>query len=531
MKNIEFVSTRNGENKMSFWESLVKGLANDGGLLVPTSFPKIPDNLLNDRKWWAKSMPADFAYNALRLFVPVSEISDKDLKTDIDHALNFGMPLEKHSGNDFVLRIDRGPTASFKDVAARTLGKLMDRYAKIHDKKINILVATSGDTGVAIADAFGGSENITVTVLYPASGVSSIQEKQMVEVHHKYKNEQVIPIKGNFDNCQDIAKLLQVAREVSRGDISTKKTFAKDTSVKLKIDISEKEVDNILDIVSTLSLSSANSINIWRLIPQMTQYFTAYGALVAGGKIKVGEKVVFSVPTGNVGHLMAGIYARELGLPIEKFIVSTNTNNIIANIIGEGVVRLRSFTNSSAPSMDILDPSNLERLLHFAALKTGEVGGVDYNAIKNDIKNIASLKSIPLSKYGVTEKMLTYLREFIWVEDVETDEEIYAMMRHVYAKEKKVLEPHGVTGYIATVRARAKGVIGEKQKVVIFETAHPDKFPNSLHFSGLEKSTREKHKVLSRLSKLDLKQMGVPKSEKIGLLSVAKLIEKLTVKK
>jgi len=513
--------------KIPFWQSVIKGSADDGGLLVPTNFPKISPEVFLNKNWWVKSKSTDLVFSILRLFVPTSEISNKDLKRDILSALNFEMPLEKLANNNFVLRIDQGPTASFKDVAARILGKLMDKCAKIYGKKINIVVATSGDTGVAVADAFGGSKNITVTVLYPAFGVSSIQEKQMVEVHHKYKNEQVVPIKGNFDNCQDITKLLMMARGISKSNKKSKGDFIKDAKTKLKISLKNGEIDDILNVVSGLNLSSANSINIWRLIPQMSQYFISYGLLVKSGGIKAGDKIVFSVPTGNVGHLMAGVYARELGLPIDKFIISTNTNNILANIIGDGVIRHRPFISSSAPSMDILDPSNLERLLQFASLKTKEKKKINFNQMKADIKNISALKSIPLSKYGVSEKMLEFLREFIWAEDIETDEEIYAMMRYVYEKENVVLEPHGITGYIAVIRARAKGILDSKQKVVIFETAHPDKFPNALKYSGLEKSKRSSHSVLSRLSKIDLKKMGVPRAEEIGLFNVAKIIENL----
>ena len=526
-KNIEFTSTRNAKLKIPFWQSVVEGLAKDGGLLVPICFPKISSKVFSNKNWWAKSKPADFAFLILRLFTPASEISNKDLKDDILNALDFKMPLEKLKDNNFVLRIDRGPTASFKDVAARIFGKLMNRYAEIYNKKINIVVATSGDTGVAIADAFGESKNITVTVLYPAFGVSSIQKKQMVEAHRKYKNEQVIPIKGNFDNCQDIAKLLLMARGISKLNKKAKKDFIKDAKIKLKILLNNKNIDNVLDIVSSLNLSSANSINIWRLIPQITQYFVSYGVLVRNREIKVGERVVFSIPTGNAGHLMAGIYAKEIGLPIDKFILGTNTNNILANIVGDGVIRHRPFTSSSAPSMDILDPSNLERLLHFAFLKTGEKKKIDFNRMKADIKNISSLKSIPLLKYGVSEKMLEFLREFIWAEDVETDEEIYAMMQHVYEKEKTVFEPHGITGYIAAQRARTKRIVDRKQKIVIFETAHPDKFPNALQYSGLEKSKYIKHFALSKLSKIDLVKMGVPKAEKIGLFNVVKMIKRL----
>jgi threonine synthase len=470
-------------------------MAPDGGLLVPKSFPALSPELIANKEWWSTTTPSVLAFEVVKLFVPNNLILHSELKTDLEKVLNFTMPIERIAeSNDYVLRLDQGPTASFKDIAARSLACLMSRYAEIHDARINIVVATSGDTGVAIADAFGGLKRITVTVLYPHDGVSKVQEKQMIDVHHRYPNEQIIPIKGNFDNCQDIAKLLQAARTLSLEDTEGISAYQKDIKTKIGISYTNEEIVSLINTVSLLNLSSANSINIWRLIPQMTQYFMAYAQLVKSGSIQVRDEIVFSVPTGNVGHLMAGIYAKEIGLPVSHFIVGTNTNNILANIIGEGVVRHRPFSPSSAPSMDILDPSNLERLLHFAAIKTGYVGTINYAQMKNDIKRMTSVyESIPLSTYGVTEDMLTYLRELVWAEDVETDEEIHAMMRDVSARTGIVLEPHGVTGYIALVRARAKGEISKESIVVIFETAHPDKFPDSLKASGLEQAKHPSH--------------------------------------
>lgn len=530
MKNpIQFTSTRDSTALIPFWQSLIQGMAEDGGLLVPVNFPKLSSKLLSNKKWWSKSAPADLAFEIMKCFVPESDFPHDELRMAVFSALSFAMPLEQvGNSHDYILRLDEGPTASFKDVAARTLAKLMERYAAVHDKNINIVVATSGDTGVAIADAFGDSKRITVTILYPHAGVSEIQEKQMVEVHHKYKNEQSLPIKGNFDNCQDMAKLLQAARTIGINDFREVDAFRKDIEAKLHIKYSDKDIHTLLQTVSSLDLSSANSINIWRLIPQMTQYFSGYASLVKNGAIKVGEKIVFSVPTGNVGHLIAGIYARELGLPISHFVISTNTNNILANVIGEGIVRHRTFSPSSAPSMDILDPSNLERLLHFAAMKTGCKTPIDYRLMKTDIKRMISHhESIPLQKYGVTDKMISYIKALVWAEDIETDEEIYAMMRDVQARTKIVLEPHGVTGYIALLRARAKGVVNKNEKAIVFETAHPDKFPVAIHSAGLASAKRKKHSTLARLTKMNLKKMNVPSAIKADLKAVAKAIAKL----
>jgi len=371
-------------------------------------------------------------------------------------------------------------------------------------------VATSGDTGVAIADAFGGSSWVSVTILYPSGGVSEVQEKQMLEVHNKYTNEQALPVKGNFDTCQDIAKLLQAARS---------------TADKNKLITKE-----LRDIIRPLNLSSANSINIWRLIPQMTQYVVAYTELVKSKRIKAGDEIVFAIPTGNVGHLMAGMYARELGLPIKKFIVGTNANNVLANVIGSGVVKHREFVNTSSPSMDILDPSNLERLLSLAAHLAKQKTSIDFVAMKRDIKSLdKSRAGVSLAKYGVSAKTLAFLQNLLWAEDVEADEEVYAMMEHAGRVYNCVLEPHGTTALIATIRTRAKRGIDTKDQVVIFETAHPDKFPISLERAHLEDSIRYKHPNLDRLAQHSLASFKKPLPLNPDLVAIAKKISSIAV--
>lgn len=496
-----FRSTRNKKLKIDFWQSLVQGMAADGGLLVPEVLEPLPVKLLKDKVWWSKLTPSDISALLLGQFVPPNDITKSDLKVMMNRAHDFDLPLEK-IGFDWVLRLDQGPTASFKDIAARALAELLECYSNKFNQSLDIIVATSGDTGVAVADAFGRSKHIRVTVLYPSYGVSVVQEKQMLHIHKLYENEQVIPIDGNFDQCQDVAKAIQAAR-------------------------GKKDV--LGQTIGQINVSSANSINIWRLIPQMTQYFVSYAALVKKGEIDPGAEIVFAVPTGNVGHLMAGVYARELGLPVKKFIVGTNANNILANIVGSGVIKHRGFVETSAPSMDILDPSNLERLLDFAATKIGLTKALDFAGIKRAIKSAGDQKSIDLKPYGVTDKLLNYLQTLIWVEDVETDEEITAAMCLAAAKHKIVLEPHGATAYIATARARAKKVIGKNDQVVIFETAHPTKFPNALNLAVINSKIVHQHHVLKKLIKMDLKDFKKPKTEDPDPLMVARRMVELGV--
>lgn len=525
MQKVGFTSTRNSKLHINFWQSVVQGVAPDGGLLVPTSLPKLSPKLLRDKKFWKSSSVSDFSTLIHKLFIPDTEISSKEIGKMMRGAHHFDLPLEELDENTFILRIDTGPTASFKDVAARSLARLLESYCAKFDKKINIVVATSGDTGVAIADAFGGSKRVSVTILYPSGGVSEIQEKQMIQVDTKYENIQSIPILGNFDLCQDVAKLLQNARGLGTKGIES---FVDDVYQKLGKKMIGRDVEKLGDIVSGLNLSSANSINIWRLVPQMTQYFVAYGKLVSKGKIKAGEEIVFAVPSGNVGHLMAGIYAKLMGLPVRKFIVGTNANNILANVIGSGTIKHHTFVKTSSPSMDILDPSNLERLLHLASIHGKKRVKVDFNRMKNDIKKLVDGDSlIPLEKYGVTREMLTYLQSMIWAEDVETDEEVFAMMERVASKSGLVMEPHGVTALVATIRARGKRVVGKEDMVVVMETAHPDKFPTSLAETGLKVQKVKKHPTLSKIEKLSIQKMKRRAPISINLVEIAKQIKKI----
>ncbi len=367
-----------------------------------------------------------------------------------------------------------------------------------------------------------------MSILYPDGGVSEIQEKQMIDVGEKYKNVQAIPTKGNFDVCQDVAKILQVARELTGADEKTIKKFIEEIRYKLGIKISPKEVRELVNIIKDLHLSSANSINIWRLIPQMTQYFVAYSKMVQEKRIKVGEEIIFSVPSGNVGHLMAGLYAKSIGLPVKKFIVATNANNILANVIGSGNIKHHAFSKTSSPSMDILDPSNLERLLDFSGEKSKSKTKIDFVQMKQDIKMATNESTITLEKYGVTKNMISYLKNIIWAEDVETDDEVYSMMERIYRINKITLEPHGVTGVIANIRARAKQAVTLKDFVVVMETAHPDKFPTALKEAHVKVPSSQKHKVLDRLAKTPISKMKKPKAINVNLLEIAKKIKSIS---
>lgn len=581
--NTQFRSTRGETFIADFWESVLIGKDKEGGLLMPTSFPEFSEDFLSNLK--DLSVPQISAYVA-RHFVPREEITDERFMGMMEIAHNFDLPLEVLNENTFILRIDRGPTASFKDVAARELAQLMEAHCEKFGTKLNLVVATSGDTGVAIMNAFGGSKHITVTVMYPTDGVSPPQEKQMLDTKNTFQNTQVLPIEGNFDNCQDISILLQAIRNLDNftGDYdkltSAKKNIIEQTRLKLGQTLTEENVDELCGILKDVPLGSANSQNIWRLIPQMTQYLVGIGKARKSGYIDVLDDVVYAVPSGNVGHLTAGILARESGAPIKKFIVGTNANNILAGLINRGEIQHPGFQNTSSPSMDIGDPNNFERILDYAATKIGFGGKIDYKRMKDDItkldhkitdlrkeiknieKEVSSFRKIglkadelfeidlkrdelaktlrqriKLEEYGIIPEILEFLQGFIHVEDVVSDEDVYAGMLRVVKKEWKVMEPHGVTAKIATDRARQKGIIGDNDKVIILETAHPDKFPearNQADVLNLEipRNTRYlKHPELSRLEKLEIIDLNKPENVAKDVLAVAIKVRDLAEKR
>lgn len=521
---VSFNDTRGGPS-VTFFESVSGGLATNGGLFMPET---IPDALKKSPSFFSEVLPTltipEIAAVIHRLFIPRSDIPDDELLALMNEAYAFDIPIDRLENNIFIARLDQGPTASFKDFAARSIARLLEKYSVVHQKPLNIIVATSGDTGVAIADAFGNMKMITVTVLYPDGGVSEVQEKQMLAVAKQYTNVQSLPMKGNFDICQDIAKILQSLRNVGGQEVDEVRAHI---SYKLRQELSPEDIKELSTALQPLNLSSANSINIWRLIPQMLQYFASYAHLVKEGAIRGGDEVVIAVPTGNVGHIMAGIFARELGFPIKQFIMGTNANNIMANIIGSGVIRHRAFSPTSAPSMDILDPSNLERLFFFAAQKTKTVNPIRYEAMKKDIKNIGPDEDIDLAAYGVTPEMLDYLKNLIWAEDTETDDELYAMMAYQYQKNNVVLEPHGVAAVIASLRARSKGAFEETLPIIVFETAHPDKFPAALKASHLEEAPHSHHPVLERLQTQNMSDLGKPISQGIDLAQIVQKIKEI----
>lgn len=411
MPKILFKSTNRKAPLVDFKQALLKGQAPDYGLYMPTIIPKLTKEEINS---FRNKEYYEIAFEITKKFMG-DEIEDEKLKKLTKDAYNFDIPIEKVEDNLYVMRLDKGPTASFKDFAARLMARLMHYFAKKENKKLIVLVATSGDTGGAVADAFYGLKNINIVVLFPEKEVTGRQRKQMTTLGG---NVRAVAVKGKFDDCQALVK-----RAFNDSDLNN------------------------------LNLTSANSINFGRLIPQIVYYFYAYLRLAK-------NKIIFSVPSGNFGNLIGAVMAKEMGLPIEKFIVSVNENDEFPNFLQNGdykpVVPSRK---CSSNAMNVGHPSNLARLIDL-------YGGwlLDERNDKGEVIRKGVLKEKP--------DMDKLRKDFISfsISDKEVDETI----KNAYEKYKTILEPHGAVGFAAVKKAKLKGLI------VSLETAHPAKFPEKI---------------------------------------------------
>lgn len=362
---------------------------------------------------------AQIAREVLHAFLG-EELPAPVLKKICDSAYTFPVPLEKVAENSFVMRLDQGPTASFKDFAARLMGQLMQHYLAEEGKNIVILTATSGDTGSAVANAFFGLGNIRVIVLFPANEVTPMQRKQMTTLH---RNIHLIAVDGKFDDCQAMVK----------------QAFADET-------------------LHHIPLSSANSINIGRLLPQSVFYFYAWAKLAR----EVSEKIIFSVPSGNFGDLMGGLIAREMGLPIEKFIIGTNENNEVPEYLRTGEYRVLSPSrNCISSAMNVGHPSNMARIVSLYGGSMNEKGVIlappDFQRMQNDF-------------YAVS------------ISDAETRDAI----ARAYRDYGLLLEPHGAVAW-ESLQRYLRTRKSNQSLCVALETAHPAKFPAEIrNILGIE---------------------------------------------
>lgn len=432
---INYSSTRGGENNVTASMAILKGLAADGGLFMPDHIPALDCSLeeLSHKTY------QEVAYAVMKQFL--TDFTEEELKTCIERAYDSKFdteeiaPLVKADGA-YYLELFHGSTIAFKDMALSILPHLMTVSAKKNhaENTIVILTATSGDTGKAAMAGFADVEGTRIIVFYPKDGVSRVQELQMLT--QKGANTSVVGISGNFDDAQSGVKKIF-------GD----KEFAKELAGR------------------GYQLSSANSINIGRLVPQVVYYVYAYAKLLENGEIENGEKINVTVPTGNFGNILAAFYAKQMGLPIAKLICASNENKVLFDFFRTGIYdRNRDFILTTSPSMDILISSNLERLIYRIA---GNSEAADRELMQNLAKD---------GKYEITDAMKKELADFYG--NYASEQETADAIAKLYSDTGYVIDPH--TAVAAAVYGKYREETYDETKTVIASTASPYKFTSSV---------------------------------------------------
>ncbi len=393
---MQLYSTNSPSKLVSLREALFKGLPEDNGLYMPKSLPKLPEDFIkNIEQYSFQEIAFEVAHAIIQNAVPVV-----DLHEIINKALYFPAPLVELSENTFILELFHGPSLAFKDFGARFMAQLMRFFLEKEEQKLIILVATSGDTGAAVAAGFHNTENTEVVILYPSGKVSKIQEKQLTTFGN---NIHALEIKGTFDDCQKLVKQAFLDK----------------------------------GLTSTVRISSANSINIARLIPQSFYYFEAFKQIPDKSK-----KNIFSIPSGNFGNLTAGLFAKKLGLPIHHFIAAVNQNSVIPEYLRTGLFIPRPSTRTLSNAMDVGNPSN------FARMK--DLYCSTWNNLKKDV-----------SAYSISEK------------------ETMNTLSKVHQSENYLLDPHAAVGLKAYNKYKAEKI--DTYNGIILGTAHPAKFTSEIH--------------------------------------------------
>ncbi len=389
---MNYYSLHRNAPHVSFQEAVIRGLAPDKGLYFPSEITPLPPSFferIEDMDW------ATIAYEAIRQFVG-DEIPKKELKRIVSEVLSFDFPLVEIEPNIWALELYHGPTLAFKDVGARFMARCMGYFnrASSSSHTVTVLVATSGDTGGAVASGFYEVPGVEVVILYPSGKVSDIQEKQLTTLG---KNISALEVDGTFDDCQHMVK--------------------------------QAFLDT--DFLGKRTLTSANSINVARWLPQMFYYFFAYQKLKSQNK-----EIVFSVPSGNFGNICAGMMAQKLGLPIHHFVTGTNANNIVPNYLKTGDYDPKPSVATISNAMDVGAPSNFIRIQEL---------------VDNDI-----------------EKLRQHLSGYSY-----TDDQTRLALEHLFSEKKYIADPHGAIGYLAL-----KEYFGDRSDLlgVFLETAHPVKF-------------------------------------------------------
>ena len=433
--DLMYKSTRNNEERVTASEAILKGLANDGGLYAPEQIPSLQVSLED----LTKMSYQEIAYVVMKEFL--TDFTEEELKHCINSAYDkkFDIPeiaaMHEADGAHF-LELFHGATIAFKDMALSILPYLLTTSAKKNHVKneIVILTATSGDTGKAALAGFQDVPGTKIIVFYPKSGVSPIQEKQMVT--QRGENTYVVGIHGNFDDAQTGVKNM----------------------------FNDKELAKVMDEAG-YQFSSANSINIGRLVPQIVYYVYAYAQLVKKGTLKAGEEMNVVVPTGNFGNILASYYAKQMGLPIKKFICASNENKVLFDFFETGCYdRNREFILTTSPSMDILISSNLERLIY-------KIAGNDAK------KNAAFMEQLKgEGKYTITEEMKAALSEFVG--GYATEKETAEVIAKIYKQDNYIIDTH--TAVAAHVYEQYVACTRDTTPTVIASTASPYKFTRSV---------------------------------------------------
>jgi threonine synthase len=385
---MKFYSTRNSNVSFTLREAVIHGLAPDGGLFMPATIPVLPASFIRElSKYDQQTIAYEIALSFLKEDFSPSEIHDL-----VAHTVSFPVPLVQIHDTVFSLELFHGPTLAFKDFGARFLSGLLSKFAETNDQETTVLVATSGDTGSAVAHGFYNVPGTRVVVLYPSGKVSELQEKQFTTLGG---NIMALEVDGTFDDCQRLVKQAFADENLRRG----------------------------------LSLTSANSINIARLLPQSFYYL--FGAAQAPRHLPL----IYSVPSGNFGNLTAGVLAQRMGLPIHQFLAATNRNDVVPSYLKTGLFQPRPSLTTISNAMDVGNPSNFDRLVNLFD-----------------------------SWEGMTNKIKGY---------AYSDEETKQILLAIFEQHRYILDPHGAVGYLA-VREYQKS--NPSSTYIFLETAHPAKF-------------------------------------------------------
>ena len=433
--NLLYKSTRDAEKTVTASQAILKGLADDGGLFVPVSIPKLPVSLGELKEMTYQ----EIAYTVMKEFL--TDFTEEELKSCIAKAYDSKFDTEEIAPlakveDAYYLELFHGATIAFKDMALTILPHLLTTSAKKNQVKneIVILTATSGDTGKAALAGFADVEGTKIIVFYPKNGVSRVQELQMVT--QKGDNTSVVAIHGNFDNAQSGVKAMFENKEL------------------------EKELNE-----AGYQFSSANSINIGRLVPQVVYYVYAYAKLLQNEEIAEDEEINVVVPTGNFGNILAAYYAKNMGIPIAKLICASNENKVLYDFFQTGTYdRNREFVLTTSPSMDILISSNLERLIY-------KISGED---ARKDTDLMTELKT--KGSYAITGEMKANLADF--AAGYATEEQVAKTIHDIYEDTGYVMDTH--TAVAATVYKAYREDSKDDRKTVIASTASPYKFAGSV---------------------------------------------------